>query len=336
MKGSILISKTQERIALDKKNQAILQMLVDNSRTSLSKISKKVKISRPAVLQRIKQMEEKKIILQYISYYNLIRAGYQFHVIFLETNKEDENKFIGGISKHKFSAAVSKIASKFNILWMVFSKNPKHLNKIISEVSKIMSIKDLKILPIIENYFDNYKLFSESKKELKEFRGKVELNSIDAKILNSLKNNSKISLVKISEKCRLSAEAIQQRIKKLVEKGIILNFFTNFDIHKLGFQPYVFLIKTSRHKQKEIMNFIRQHENTNGQYFLDSEYDIMCVLVVKNILELKEFTEKLNKLFRENIIDYEIHLVIDQFLSDFFPEGIYEDIVNRKKQFLKS
>lgn len=330
MKGAILISQTPERIMLDEKNQIILQMLVDNPRTSLLKISKKVKISKPAVLKRIKQMEEKKIILEYVSYYNLIRAGYQSYAILLETNKDDEDKFVDRLSKHKFSVAVVEIASKFNIFWMVFSKNSKHLNQIISEVSKTTLIKDLKILPIIENYFDNYKLFGESKQDLKEFKGEVKLNSIDAEILNSLKNNSKISLVKISEKCKLSAEAINQRIKKLIEKGIILNFFTNFDIFKLGFQPYVVLIKTNRQNQKEIMNFIRQHKNTNGQYLIDSEYDIMCFLVIKNIFELKTFTEKLNKLFGKNIIDYEIHLMIDQFLSDFFPEGIYEDIVKEK------
>ena len=330
MKGAILIQKTQERIVLDEKNQMILQSLVDNPRTSLSKISKKVKISKPAVLNRIRQMEEKKIILEYVSYYNLIRAGYQSYAIFLETSKEDEDKFVDKLSGHKFSAAVVKIASKFNLFWIVFSKNPKHFNKIISEVNKTMSIKDLKILPIIENYFDNYKLFGDSKQELKEFTGNVKLNSVDAEILNSLKNNSKISLVKISEKCNISAEAINQRIKRLTEKGIILNFFTNFDIFKLGFQPYIILIKTNRQKQKEIMNFIRQHKNTNGQYLLDSEYDLMCFLVVKDIFELKEFTEKLNKLFKENIIDYEIHLMTDQFLSDFFPEGVYGDIVGRK------
>ncbi len=331
MKGAILIPKIQERIQIDKKNQIILQMLADNSRTPLSKMSKKVKISKPAVLQRIRQMQEKKIILEYISYYNLIRAGYQFHAIFLETNREDEAKFVERIIQHKFSTTAIKVASKFNIFWMVFSKNQEHLNKIISDVSGAMPIKDLRISPINENYFDNYKLFVGSKKELKEFKSKVKLNSIDAEILNSLKNNSKISLVKISEKCKLSAEAIHQRIKKLIESGVILKFFTNFNIFKLGFQPYIVLIKTNRERQKEVMNFIRKYKNTNGQYLLDSEYDIMCMLVIKDVFELKEFTEKINKLFKEDVIDYEIYLIIEQFLNDFFPEGIYEDIINKTK-----
>ena len=334
MKGEILMQRREEKVVLDKKNQLILQMLINNSRSSISKISKVVKISKPAVLQRIRQMEKNKVILQYIAYYNLIKAGYKFHTILLEVGKEQELIYAEKLSCCKFTSAVLQLAHKFNILWMVFSKNQEHLNEVISGVTRTMKVRDLKILPIINSFFDNYDLFAENKKKIarKRNKGKIKLDQIDAKILNILKNNSRESLVGIANQCKITAEAIKKRINKLEENGVIMKFFTNFNIFKLGFQPYVALIKTNRQKRKEIIKFIRQHKNTNGQYLIDDEFDLMCIIVVKDISELREFIDQIHFLFGDNILDYEIYLMIDQIFNDFFPPGIYEDILNKNLQ----
>lgn len=343
MRGEILMPDTRRIIDLDKINQRILQMLIDNSRTSISEISKSIKISKPAVLQRIRKMEQKGIILQYIAYYNLIKAGYKFHIVLLETDKENELDYSEQLSNCDFNAAVVLLAAKFNICWMVYSKDTEHFNALMREATSKIKIKDIKICPVIDNYFDTYQLFDSTKsssihkssilKKTKKVRDKkqsfspVKLDKQDAQILKSLKNNSRISLVEISQQCSLTAEAIKKRISQLDAKGIILSKFTNFNIFKLGFQPYIILIKTNRQNQKEMMNFIRKHKNTNGQYLLDSEYDIMSSIVVKNVYELREFIHQLYSLFNDSILSYESYLVIDQISNDFLPKGVYKDIV---------
>jgi len=330
MTGEILISRIEERVTLDKKNQQILQMLIDDARIPVSKISHKLKLSKPAVMQRIKNMRDKKIILQFITYFNLISAGYKFHFILLETDRENELAYAKKISENKFTAAVAQIASKFNLVWMVFSKNIEHFNKIINNSLKTIKIKDIKIFPIIENYFDNYKLFADEPKKInKPQHKKINLDKKDAKILNILKDNSRESLVNIAKECDLTAEAVKQRIKKLKEKGIILNFFTNFDIFKFGFHPYLILFKTNRRNQEQIFEFIRKHKNTNGQYILDNEFNLMCIVVVKNLYELRGFIDDINKLFEKEILNYETYLLTNQISSDFFPQGVYEDILNK-------
>jgi len=328
MEGGILISKLEERISLDKKNQQILQMLIDNSRIPVSKIAKKLKLSKPAVMQRIKNMQDKKIILQYITYFNLIFTSYKLHIILLKTDNENEPKYSEILSKNKFTAGVVQLASKFNLMWMIFSKDSQHFNQILTNITKTIKIKDMKIFPIIENYFDNYKLFGNAEKNLNISKpSQTKLDKKDAKILNVLKDNSRETLVNIAKDCNLTAEAVNQRIKKLKEKGIILSFFTNFDIFRFGFQPYLVMIKTNRQKQDEILKFIRKHKNSNGQYLLDNDYDLMGVIVIKDLSELKDFIEKLNFEFKDQILDYQTYLLTNQIFSDFFPQGIYEDIL---------
>lgn len=330
MVGEILISRIEEKISLDGKNQQILQMLIDDSRTTISKISHKLKLSKPAILQRINQMQNKKIILKYISYFNLISAGYKFYAIFLETNKEREPEYSQKLSSNKFTSAVVQLASEFNLIWMVFCKDNEHLNEIISEVTETIEIKNMRIFPIIENYFDSYKLFENTKKVLEKPKSKrINLDKKDAKILNILKDNSRETLVNIAKECGLTAEAVKQRIKRLKENGTILSFFTNFDIFRFGFNPYTILIKTNRQNQKEILKFIREHRNSNGQYVIDSEYDLMCILVIKEISELRNFIDELNSKFKEQILNYQTYLLTNQISNDFFPKGIYEDILKK-------
>ncbi|MFH1803041.1 MAG: winged helix-turn-helix transcriptional regulator [archaeon] len=322
MKGSILLRDTKERIELDRKNQLILQMLFDNSRVPITKIAKKIGLSKPATLQRLKQMKERGIILQYLAYFNLIDAGWRFYAVMIEASNENEDSLIKKFENHKNSAAVIKLASKYNIFWMVYSKTYESFNEILEQAGG--KIKDVRVLPIEENFFDNYRLFDNNEKKLKEIsKTKFKLDKTDAKILNSIKHNSGKSLVEISKSCNLSAEAIKHRMKRLESSGTILKYFTNVDIFKLGFHPYVVLLKTNRKKQKEIFEFVRSYHNTNGQYLLDHEFSIMCVLVSKNLNELRDFLDSLQEKFSGEILEHETHLITDQFLSDFFPEGIY-------------
>ena len=328
MKGAILMPKQKDSIMIDKKNEQILQMLLDNARTPVSLIAKKVKLSKPAVLNRIKNLEKKQIILQYISYYNLSNAGYKLYTVLFETTKESEIDTSKKLTSCSFTAAITLIAAKFNILWMVFAKSKGHLDQLIRDTTKNIKIKDLRLFPISKNFFDSYRLFDNKQKPIHQIKNtQFKLDGIDAEILDILKTNSRESLVHIANKCNLTAEAINQRIKKLLSNNIILRFFTNFNIFKLGFQPYMIFIKTNRQKQENVMRFIRSHKNTNGQYFVDNEFDIMCVVVIKDISELREFIEKLHLLFPDSILDYETYLIIDQIYNNFFPKGVYDDIL---------
>lgn len=58
-------------MSLDRFDEKILALLVEDARTSLSEISKKINLSRSAVTERIKRLEEKGIITGYHAHLNL-------------------------------------------------------------------------------------------------------------------------------------------------------------------------------------------------------------------------------------------------------------------------
>ncbi len=330
MKGSILLKKPEERTLLDRKNQEILQALVDNSRVSITNIAKKIKLSKPAILQRISQLNKKEIILQHIAYYNVRAFNHLCYMIMLEVDPSKKDIVIEKLRKCEFSAAIIKLASNFNIFWMVYSKDNNHFNSLIKAGGFSKHIKNIQIHPICKNYFDSYKLFNDEKKSVSQIGYQdYELDKNDLDILKTLKENSRISLVEISKKIDLTAEAIKQRMDKLQRYMVILKLFTNFDVFRIGFQPYLIFLKTNRERQDETLDFIRRYKHSNGQYVLDGSFDLSCFLVVKSILELREFIDSLTKTFSRDIIEYQTYLITDQILSDFLPDGVYNDLIKR-------
>ena len=68
--------------ALDRADQQILDMLIENSRTSLSEIAEKVGLSRVAVKNRIDALEQKGVIERYTVILNPEKVGRNVSVFF--------------------------------------------------------------------------------------------------------------------------------------------------------------------------------------------------------------------------------------------------------------
>jgi Lrp/AsnC family transcriptional regulator for asnA, asnC and gidA len=64
---------------------------------------------------------------------------------------------------------------------------------------------------------------------------KVEMDSIDNKILRMLMNNARIPYLEIARECGISGAAIHQRVKKLTDLGVIQGARLIVDPKSMGF-----------------------------------------------------------------------------------------------------
>ena len=71
------------KYAPDELDQKIINMLKDDSRTSISEIASKLNSSRPTIMKRIEKLEEDKIILKYTCIVNERRMGFDLTVFVL-------------------------------------------------------------------------------------------------------------------------------------------------------------------------------------------------------------------------------------------------------------
>ena len=85
-----------ENIEVDEKDKKILRLMASDGRISIIDISSKVKLTPKTVIQRIKKLEEKKIIVGYRTLFDLEKLGYKyFKIHFKLTNitTEKDKKF---------------------------------------------------------------------------------------------------------------------------------------------------------------------------------------------------------------------------------------------------
>ena len=126
---------------MDKLDENIIKSLNQNGRKSLRTISKELKISLSTVSNRLKKLEEERIVLRYIPVISHEKAGLDLtavinlkitHGKLMETQKK--------ISKDSHISAIYDITGEWDSVVIAHFKDRKDLNRFIK---KILTLEDV-------------------------------------------------------------------------------------------------------------------------------------------------------------------------------------------------
>ena len=106
----IHLKETSEIIEIDKIDREIIDLLSENARRSLVEISKKVNESAKVIGNRIRKLEEKKLIEGYRPIINHNKIGYTYYKVFINLNK---------ISKEELKNLKSYIKNSPLVIYLV-------------------------------------------------------------------------------------------------------------------------------------------------------------------------------------------------------------------------
>jgi len=107
----------------------------------------------------------------------------------------------------------------------------------------------------------------------------------DRKILYHLDIDSRQSFASIGKKVGLHKDSVADRVKKLIEKGIIKGFFTVIDYSKIGLNAYRFyfsFLNITPKLKKEIIDYFINIEYVGSVKSLDGNYDLLVIIYVNN------------------------------------------------------
>jgi len=145
----------------------------------------------------------------------------------------------------------------------------------------------------------------------------------DRKILYELDIDSRQSFSQLGKKVGLHKDVVAYRVKKLQEKGIIKNFYTEVNDNKLGYTSVKFYLTyqnvTPAIKQ-EIIEYLVKSSHTNIVHSLVGEYDLGVISSVGNVA-------KFYRIWRNLINKY-----IDYFSNQVF--CVHNLDITYKKNFL--
>jgi Lrp/AsnC family transcriptional regulator, leucine-responsive regulatory protein len=148
-----ITANLQENIKIDEKDSRIIDELSGNCRISLLELSEKVKMSPNGVKNKIKNLENKKIIICYKTKINYEKLGYLHFRVFLHLNKftNEVYKKIKDFLKARGNVeSVSRYMGYADIDFRCYSKNLEEFYRMVSEIKDnfLQNIMEVDSIPI--------------------------------------------------------------------------------------------------------------------------------------------------------------------------------------------
>lgn len=322
----------EKEVKPDLKDKKILYWLSENARMPYTKIAKKVGLSKDAVKYRIKNLEKKGVIQGYLSVIDVEKLGYNAYHIFMQfncINKEIKNKLIEIFKSYPFTRVIIECSGKYDFEIGIVAKNIEELDelmtKMIGDVSEYL--KEHQILIISKKYvgrtFPKSFIALEDKFELQKYNSELKIDEIDLEILNSLANDATIPLYEMEKSTKLSVDAINYRIKKMIKENLIQSFVPIINYSVLGYTTYIVLMdihNLSKEKEKSLEYFLKGNENILWSVKTIGKYNLLVYVCVKKSDELHQTLMKLREIFSSDIKDYETLIAYEEYKYTYFPE----------------
>jgi Lrp/AsnC family leucine-responsive transcriptional regulator len=144
----------------------------------------------------------------------------------------------------------------------------------------------------------------------------IKLDLKDKKILYQLDINSRQPNSKIAKKVGLSKEVVKYRIDNLLEKEIIVRFYTVTNYFKLGiakFKLYLRITNADKGKIKEIADHFYKHKKTEWVVTTTGRWDMIIGFLVHNVNEFDDEVQaalnKFSKQIQEKAVTTTLYLV---------------------------
>ncbi len=138
----------------------------------------------------------------------------------------------------------------------------------------------------------------------------------DLALLAQLRKNSRVKMTKMSRELDIPVSTIFERLKGPL-RNYIKRFTCLMNNSEVGFNSRATLIlKVDQEQKEEIRAFLEKHQNVNSLYRINNGYDFLLDAIFKQMIDLEEFIEQLEKSFR--IKHKEVYFIIDEIKQEGF------------------
>lgn len=318
-------------VKLDLKDRKILAELDFDARQPISRIAKKVRVSKEVALYRIKKLEEEKIIKQYYAIINTAKIGYYYCRLFIKLqniNKEIEKKIIDYFKDNSKVAYLGIVDGALDLVIGYWAENlygfEEFVDSFVFKYGHYILEKDISIGLTLYQFKYGFLL---NKKQSEEFQtgGLIEslkIDEIDQEILIGLTKNCRISLEELSKKLGLTGKAIQHRIKNLINKKIIVGFRAWIDYKRFGYsnnKVFLYLQNLTKSEFNNLVNYIKGLHNCVYITKPIGKTDLEFEILTKTREEFFSIIQKLREKFGKIIKSYDNFIIHEEPISRFIP-----------------
>lgn len=125
---------------------------------------------------------------------------------------------------------------------------------------------------------------------------RVEIDTIDRKLLVELLKDSRVSLRKLAEEMNVSPATLHNRLFRLVQEGVIKGFTALIDYAKLGYTlTSIIMAKVDGKHLVEFEREVANLDNVIAVYDIVGEYDVAVIAKFRSVEDLDNFLKSLLK-----------------------------------------
>lgn len=321
---------------LDVKDRKILYWLSQNARISDTQLSRRVQLSKNGAKYRVERLQKEGIIKHFATTVNLETLGLTTVTVFLKFNDDiyENEKIISYFRDHTFVNWVASLSGEWDLLVEIVIKNLNDLHNTIKALLKefsgilnsykLLFSKDiLRVEHITQDFYKGLNL-----KEMEPKKRKVEIQQIDVTdrhILQILSRDSTLPYLTIAQELGVKIDVVRYRMKKMEERGVIVKYFPEIDLKKLGYTEYVCelsLKNVTLEKLKSLQNQIKVNHNMTYAFMDLHNLTLVFVCAFTSPDGIDTLLRGLQKEFR-SIIDTQKYMIIkEQILFNLFPSGL--------------
>jgi Lrp/AsnC family leucine-responsive transcriptional regulator len=150
----------------------------------------------------------------------------------------------------------------------------------------------------------------------------IKLDLTDKKILTELDKDCRIPASQLAKITHKSRQAIEYRIQKMTERGIITSFNAAINPNKMGYKSYklYFKLRNIPERKKELFDHLRQTGNIYWMGEFSGTWDLIFAIFTKGDEEFFDIKNELVATFNDIIIEENTDILIDflQFNKRYF------------------
>ena len=301
-------------IKLDKKDSDILKILDSDFRIPISKVAKKVGLSKNSASLRFEKLKE--FISHTTTGINNKLLGYTLVKVYYSMGSLDE-KFESDLMKEFKKCPsmlyIAKLYGHYNLEIAFFIQD---LDELIFQLTafnkkfnKKINEKEIQIL-VDQYYFRNnflYDTFTTKVSTIFPTTKRVSLTNVEKKILSIIRNDSRMNILDIAEKTGLNPKTVTSNMKSLEKRGIITGYYMSLDAAKLGLSSFKVFLQVDNSKDiEEFEKYITGLKDCKHVAKMLGLWDYEIDLVYPDVLELQMQIESLRQKFPSIIKKIEI------------------------------
>ena len=126
----------------------------------------------------------------------------------------------------------------------------------------------------------------------------MKIDDYDREILNFLQSDARIAASHIADELKISIPTVTERIKKLVEAGVIKGFHANIDPKMLGLDvsAIITIISESSEHYKKVIDLAQETPEVIQCFSTTGKGSHTLIVIAKNSQALEELLRKIQSL----------------------------------------